>query len=164
MILNTSRLRCPRAETGHSLPESIIAVLVVGMMLISLYAGFSSGFSVVQSAREELRATQIILQRMEAIRLYTWSQVLDTNNYLKPTFVEYYNPRGQTNGSGGAVYVGSILTGPPAAVSAPYRTNMLEVTVKVYWTNYNGSLVILRSRQMQTYVAHYGMQNSLMAK
>ena len=84
MILRTSK---HKGESAHSLPEAIIAALVVGTMLVSLYAGFSSGFTIVQSAREELRATQIILARMESIRLYTWSQLHDTNNFLKPTFV-----------------------------------------------------------------------------
>lgn len=151
-----------RAEAAHSLPEAIIAVLVIGVMLISLYAGFSSGFSIVQSSREELRATQILQQRLETVRLYRWSQLLDTNNYLAPTFVEYLAPSGQTDTAGGVVYAGTIALRPPLDLPAAYRDHLREVTVKVYWTNQSGSTEIVRSRQMQTYVARHGMQNYLL--
>jgi len=155
-----------RTQAAHTLPETIIAVLVIGTMLVSLYAGFTSGFAIVQSAREDLRATQVLEKRMEAIRLYTWSQLLDTTNYLQPTFVDYFNPLGQSNQTSGVIYSGVIRTNPPAGVpvSAGYRTNMLEVTVRVYWTNYAGHEPIVRGRQLQTYVSRYGMQNYLLGR
>lgn len=151
---------------AHTLPETILAVLVIGTMVVSLYAGFSTGFSMIRAAREELRATQILLQRLEAIRLYTWSQLLDTTNYLKPTFVDYFDPLNPTNNSSQVVYAGQILTNLPAGVpvSAGYRTNMLEVTVRVYWTNHSGQGPVVRARQMQTYVSRYGMQNYLVGR
>src|SRR5438093_13677816 len=73
--------------------EVILATFVMGLMMFSLFACFSSGFTIIQSARENLRATQILLQRMEAVRLFTWRQTLDTTNYLKPTSVGYYDPQ-----------------------------------------------------------------------
>ena len=69
------------APAAYSLVEVIVAVLVLALMLISLYGGFSSGFAVVKLARENLRATQIMMQKMETIRLLKWSQFLDTNNF-----------------------------------------------------------------------------------
>lgn len=162
MNLNRPKANRHHAEAAHSLPEAIIAVLVIGVMLISLYAGFSSGFSIVQSSREELRATQILQQRLETIRLYRWSQLLDTNNYLAPTFVEYLAPAGQTSPAGGVVYAGSITLRPPPDLPEAYRDQLREVTVKVYWTNQGGSTEIVRSRQMQTFVARHGMQNYLL--
>lgn len=166
MNLNRVKPARRRAAAAHSLPEAIIAVLVIGVLLISLYAGFSSGFAIVRSAREDLRATQIILQRLETIRLYTWSQLQDTNRFLKPTFVEYYHSPEQTNETATVAYVGHVRANAPAGVplSAPYRSNLLEITVTVYWTNYNGPLEIVRGRQMQTYVARRGMSNHLLLK
>lgn len=166
MKLNVTRsVRC-RVEAAYNLPEVIMGMLLIGVMLVSLYAGFSSGFALMQSARENLRATQIILQRLESLRLYRWSQVLDTTNYLKPTFVAYYDPLDATNPAPGLVYAGYIHTNPPAGVpvSASYRTNLIEVTVTVYWTNYIGGKEIVRARNMQTYVARYGMQNYIPGK
>lgn len=151
-----------RSESAHSLPEAIIAALLLGTMVISLYAGFSSGFSMVRASREDLRAAQIVLERMETLRLYTWSQLQDTNQYLPVRFTEYYNPLGNADDSG-VIYSGHVFTSRPASInpSVFYRTNMLEVTVKVYWTNRVGDQTVLRSKQMQTYISRYGMQNYL---
>src|SRR3989442_9141532 len=96
-----SRMCGRRGQCAYTFAEVLVAILIVGIMAVSLFACFASGFSLVQSAREDLRATQIMLQRIEAIRLLTWSQVLDTNSYLKPTFVDYYDPLvSGTNGEG----------------------------------------------------------------
>ena len=60
------------AELAFSMIEILVAMVVLGIMFVSLYSGFSSGFAVVQLARENLRATQILQEKMETIRLYTW--------------------------------------------------------------------------------------------
>jgi type II secretory pathway pseudopilin PulG len=136
---------------AFTIVEVVVAVLLVGMLSLSLYAGFSQGFTTIQTARENLRATQILLKRMETIRLYTWTQVLDTNNYLFPTFTEYYDEAA----SSGTVFAGTVQATIPDMATA-YQTNMRTITVTVTWTN-SGTLV--RTREMQTRVARYGMQN-----
>ena len=48
------------------------------------------------------------------------------------------------------------------SVPNDYKDNMRALTVTIYWTNYlqkPNTNVIVRSRQMQTYVARFGMQN-----
>jgi Tfp pilus assembly protein PilV len=147
-----------RGALGYTLAEVLIAVFLVAIMGITLYAGFTAGFSSVKLARENLRATQILLKRTEGIRLYSWSQVTN-NSYLSPTFVAFYDPQGQTNQTSGAVYVGKVDRTVPTGLPAAYQNNMRAITVSIYWTNYNGSKQIVRSRQIQTYVARYGMQN-----
>jgi hypothetical protein len=101
-----------------------------------------------------------LLQRVETLRLYNWNQVLDTTRYLKPTFKDRYDPVA-TNGT---VYAGTITTNVPSLPGAAYTNNMRTVTVTLFWTNYPhkpNTNIIVRSRQMQTYVARYGMQNYL---
>lgn len=152
-------------DHAYSLPEVMITVLLVAAMVISLYAGFTSGFAVIQLARENLRATQILMQRMETIRLYRWGdQLLDTTNYLKPTFVELYDPSGKVTNSAGARYTGKVDLSIPPNLPAAYQTNMRAITVTVYWTNYSGTNKILRARQMQTYAAKHGMQNYIFGR
>lgn len=156
--VNTSA-RNRRAE-AHTLPEAIIAVALVGMMLVSLYAGFSSGFAIVRSTRENMRATQILVQRMEAIRLYTWNELLYTNNFNNTTFVESYDPLGALSGNGGGTaYSGTIQLDVPADLPVAYRDNVRLVTISVYWTNTIGDEVFTRSRQMQSSVARHGMHS-----
>ena len=149
----------PRSERAFTLVEVVVAAMILGTATLSLFACFTSGFSVVQSSRENLRATQIMLQRVEAIRLFNWNQVLDTTNYLKPTFTEYYDPRGATNSTGGTLFQGFITSNIPTDLPVAYRTNMRTITVTLYWTNYMGRQTVIRTRQLQTRVARFGMEN-----
>jgi len=144
---------------GYTLIEVMVAVGLMGLVTVSLYAGFSFGFGVIQSTRDNLRATQILMRRTEAIRLYTWSQVMNTNNYLVPNFVEYYDPLGAASSSLGTVYYGRILSEIPSDLPENYRTNTRTITVTLQWTNTIGGRPRTISQSMQTRVARYGMQN-----
>jgi len=120
-------------------------------MLPALYAGTAAGFSMVRVSRENLRATQIIVQRMEAIRLSPYKLLQDPASY--PTnFTDYYCANGKTNG---AAYTVTYNWAPgPSSLPPSYRTNVLLVTVGASWTSGN----VQRTRSMQTYVARYGIQ------
>lgn len=165
MKLIVSKQDAARRESAHNLPEAIIAVALVGTMLVSLYAGFSSGFAIVRSTRENLRATQILVQRMEAIRLYNWNELLYTNNFNNTAFVESYDPLGALAGTdGGTVYSGTISLEVPDDLPAAYRSNMRVVTVSVFWTNNLGGEPVTHSRRMQGRIARYGLGSSLDGK
>jgi Tfp pilus assembly protein PilV len=153
-------------DRGHSsaytLAEIIVSVFVLAVMLTSLYAGFSSGFAIVKLSQENLRATQIMVQKLEQVRIYKWSQVTNSA-FLKPTFTDYYNPSGTNNNTTGAVYNGRVdVTNADNTIPADYQNKMRSVTVTLFWTNYlqkPNLNVIVRSRQMRTLVARYGMQD-----
>src|SRR5436190_23560189 len=127
-----------RRKTGsgdpaaHTLVEVVVSVFVLSIMLVSLYGGFSTGFAVVQLARENLRATQIMLQKMETVRLLKWSQLLDTNNFLQPTFQDYYDPIGTNSQSAGAIYRGFITTTAATGIPNAYKDNMRLITVTIF--------------------------------
>jgi hypothetical protein len=44
--------------------ETLVATLISGIMLPTLFTGLASAFSGMKATRENLRATQIIVQRM----------------------------------------------------------------------------------------------------
>ena len=168
MKLNVNKTKRPCCA-AFSLIEVIMSVVVLAVMLISLFGGFSAGFAVVQLARENLRATQILVQRTEDVRLYSWTQVTNSS-YFKTTFTDWYNPSGTNNNTAGAVYKGNVNVAIPpiqanasdqSGVSASYANNMRAVTLTLFWTNYvHGTTnTIVRSRQMKTYVSRFGMQN-----
>ena len=145
-----------RAQAAFTLAEVVVAVLVLTTISTAYYAGLSYGFGVMQTSREDLRATQILMQKAEAIRLCTWSQLPGTMS-----FKERYDPLGTTNNTAGTVYSGTVSTNASSAIpgSASYKNNMRLVTVTVYWTNYSHKTPVVHSRQMQTQAARYGMQN-----
>jgi len=150
-----------RPVAGFALVEVIVAFVVLSIMMVSLYGGISSGFGLVRLARENLRATQIMVQRTEDYRLYGWAQMTNSS-VVAPTFTDYFNPTATNANSMGTVYQGTVANTVPTNVPAAYRSNMRLLTVSVYWTNYPSkpaTNLIVHSREMQTLVAKYGMQN-----
>jgi hypothetical protein len=134
--------------------DAVMAVLVLATVGSAFCTSVSCGFIVLQTTREDVRATQILMQKMEAVRLCTWSEL--TNSI----FIENYDPLGGTNQIG-TVYYGNLsinaATNIPSNLS--YSANMAMVTVNLNWTNYNRGVAIPHNRQMQTQVARYGLQN-----
>jgi hypothetical protein len=143
------------ARAAYTLPEVMMAVVVVGTMTVSLYAGFCSGFAILRQAREDLRATQILTEKVEAIRLLRWS---DLTARCPIQFSEPYDPAGDGTG---VIYAGTITTNTPPDVPATttYLPNLVQVRVSLYWTNGTGASAIVRSREVSTLVARYGLQN-----
>jgi hypothetical protein len=129
----------------------MVAIAIMVVLFVTLYLGFAASFAIIQTARENLRATQIMMQRMETVRLYTWNQ-LNSSTYVKPTFTDNYAPLGVT-------YHGRITVSAPSNLGSPsYLTNMRVVTVSVVWTNLAGAPVT-HTREMKTQVARFGLQN-----
>ncbi len=152
---------------AFTLIETMIAVAIVGIFFVSLYTGITQGFGIMANTRENLRATQILLDRMEEMRLYSWDQIKTygtTNSFVPSAFTEAFYPRttnyyestaqiGTSNASGDFVYYGTI-TVTNAGLTNSYNTNMRKVIVTLSWTN--GAVV--RSHSISTFVSEYGIQ------
>lgn len=147
-----------RASTAFTLVEVMVAIFVLAVAMISLYAGFTSGFMLVDSAREELRASQILTQKAEAIRLCTWSSL--TNCPI--SFSETYDaPSSGSSAGGGTLFVGTVTTNAASSIpdTCAYKTNMCMATITLYWTNNYGKQTVVHTRTLKTLVARYGIQN-----
>jgi hypothetical protein len=146
-----------RWAAGFTLAEVIVSTLVLAISGAAICLGISSGFSFIHTTREDLRATQILVQKIEAVRLCTWSQLTSFS------FQEPYDPLRAAHHSDGAVFLGRVSINPAGSIpnTATYSPNMRLVTVSLSWTNYNGSKPIAHFRQMQTQVARYGLQQYL---
>lgn len=149
-----------RVELAFTLAEACIGAAIVLIAFVSLYAGIASCFFTTRLARENLRATQIMLERMEGIRLYNWNQLV-FSNWIPSTFTNFYYPLVRTNESPGIPYIGRfIVTNAPFPSPAPsYANDLRLVSVVIYWTNTVGTNVLVRTRQMQTLVGRMGIQN-----
>jgi hypothetical protein len=162
MKLSRTRPHC-RAAAGHSLPEAVIAVSLVGVMFISLYAGFTTGFGILRSARENIRATEILNEQTERIRLLNWHQILDCASYLPSAFVKPFDPADQSANPSGTVFHGRIETSIPAEWPAAYQDRGRLITITLTWTNSDSGTPLVHQRQVQTCVARYGLQQYLVA-
>lgn len=145
---NTGRL-------AFSMVEVLVAMSIIGILFVSMYGGISSGFAVVHSARETMRANQLMLEKMETIRLYTWEQI-NSNGFVAPTFSASFYPliTNEYSNPNDLRFYGTVAITAPG-VSDAYSTNMRKVVVTLNWTNGG----ISHSRQMETLVSEYGMQN-----
>lgn len=139
-------------QSGHTLAEVMVAVGVIGFMLVSLYAGFSSGFALVRVARENLRATQILAERMEVVRLVRWQDLRP--GFVPSTFTAPFYAADQKNASQGNFLYYGIVSNTPAPLSETYSNNVRMIQIELSWTN-----GIARKRQMTTFVSSYGIQN-----
>ena len=159
---------------GFSLIETLIGMVVIGIMVTALYAAITSGFKTEQWNREDLRATQILIEKMDQLRVISWDQLADPA-VVPRTFEVTLNPdetptlRGRsTNNNGfavailtpagkyqGLVYSGTVsITDPPNDTA--YTAEMKQVTVALNWKSGSG---MPRSRSFTTFVSRYGMQN-----
>jgi prepilin-type N-terminal cleavage/methylation domain-containing protein len=151
--LAAGRAALSRQRDAFTLVEIMIAVSMLAVMIVSLYAGISFGFTSINLSRQKLRATQIALEKMEIVRMYSWEQI-NSNGFVPRNFTAAFFPGLTTNDPGsGLVYSGeTIITN--TAVNSAYDASMRMVTVKVYWTN----AAISQQLEMSTYVSQYGLQ------
>jgi prepilin-type N-terminal cleavage/methylation domain-containing protein len=155
---------------AFTLIEVIVCVAIISIAVVSLYAGIASGFGVLSVSRENLRANQVLVEKLETIRLYTWDQI-NSNGFIPPTFTAPFFPMVVTNlvgtnsdgspryarftngTSSGVTYYGTVqITNAP--VSPEYANKMRLVTVSLVWTNGK----VARNRQMQTLISANGLQ------
>ncbi len=153
---------------AFSLIEALIATAIVGIFFTALYAGIAQGFGLIGNAREDLRANQILLDKMEEMRLYSWDQINSygtSTSFIPTTFTEEYFPTGTnsvqttTRGTpepkaGSFRYYGTIQVTNVAFTNTTYSTNLRQVIVTVRWTNGIKQF----NHQMTTYVSQYGLQ------
>jgi type II secretory pathway pseudopilin PulG len=143
-----------RAEQGYTLVEVVMGSVVMLIMGIGLFGGMTSATGFTQLARQDLRATQIMLEKMEEIRLYSWSQV-NSNGYIPTNFTTSYYPAGMSSNAGGITYTGQLSILPINYTGLSYSNAMRQVQVNLQWKC--GKVV--RYRTMYTYVASNGIQN-----
>ena len=140
-----------------------IGAIIIG----ALFSGLASGFQLTQMERENLRATQIAMARMEGLRLYEWSSnQLFSPAMLPNIFTDYYYPVGLGGFSGSnTVYTGSVtIANVTLSPSSSYSTNMQQIIVQVGWKDVFYGRTNTHLRTFKTYVAQYGIQNYVYAQ
>jgi prepilin-type N-terminal cleavage/methylation domain-containing protein len=148
-----------RSQSAFSLIEAMVATAIVGVVCVGMYAGVAAGFAVIDQSRENMRATQLLLEKMETIRLYSWDQI-KSNGFIPSTFVAPFTP-GETNAitNRASVYWGTVTitdaSGLMSPVTEAYSNDIKFVTITLSWQS--GQLT--HSRIMKTLIARYGLQN-----
>ncbi|MEO5802237.1 MAG: hypothetical protein ABIR24_01805 [Verrucomicrobiota bacterium] len=137
---------------AFTLIDAVVGMGVLGIVMISLFGSFTFGFSVVKLSRDELRATQLLQEKMETIRLYNWNQI-NQPNFVKRNFEAPLGTNGPVYFSGKVTILDN--TSPKFPITQSYGNNMRLVNVSLEWTNNN----VRRTRETSTFVSRYGLQN-----
>ena len=95
-----------RSRRGFTLVEVMVAGLVLAAVFVGFYVNLKQGFASVETTRENHRATQIMEQQMETIRIYTWSQI-NSNGFVPTSFTSAFTP--VTNGLSSSHYTTNSL-------------------------------------------------------
>ena len=142
---------------AFTLVEVMMGVCVLGVMMAALYSGLYFGFAQVKAAQEEERATQILQEKMEVVRLLNWNQLVNTPGYVPSTFTASYAVDTPSNAPAGSlIYSGTVIV-TNAPISETYSNDLRLIKIQLSWRSGG----ITHQRQMTTYYAHYGLQNYL---
>jgi prepilin-type N-terminal cleavage/methylation domain-containing protein len=136
---------------AFTIMEVMVAMFLLALLITAVYGAISNGITTMRMARENLRATQILLERMETIRLYHWEQLKP--GFVATNFVANYDVTSKSTNSG-ILYYGSVSI-DPADTGTSYSDDMKLVTVRLNWNTGH----ITRTRQLTTYVCRTGIQN-----
>ena len=140
-----------RLMRAFSIVEATVGMGVIGTITVSLFSGFGTGLLTMQMARENLRATQIMLEKTETLRLYSWDQIEVLPSPM--TFYAKYDPQA-SEGSQGLTYKVDLFI-EPTALTTSYSAEMKQVRVVLTWKTCN----IDRTRTFTTYVTRNGLQS-----
>ncbi len=143
--------RPPGNLAAFSVIEASVGMAVIGIVIGAMLSGITTGTFTMRMARENIRATQIMLEKVETIRLYSWDQI-NTAGFIPATFNETYDPQGTP--SVGLTYTGT-MTIAPASINSSYSNDLRLVTVHLSWQT--GSLQ--RDREFTSYISRNGLQD-----
>jgi len=140
-------------QRAFTLIETVVAFGILGLLIFSFYAALSSGFTTIRVSQEDVRADQILMQKLETLRVYHWTTIF-TNGYIPTNFLAGFSV---TNGvTNGVVYNGTITVAPfpVSAANESYAGSLRQVSASVNWL----SAGVLRNRSITTLVSQYGIQ------
>jgi prepilin-type N-terminal cleavage/methylation domain-containing protein len=144
----------PARTAAFTLIEVMVGVTLMGLLAASLYAGLSYGFAEISLSREEERATQILAERMEVVRLLNWDQVANLPGYVPTTFTDCYSSADPTNAPASSLlYHGTVLV-TNAPLTESYGNQLRMIQIQLTWQSGHRT----HSRQMTTFVSQYGLQ------
>jgi type II secretory pathway pseudopilin PulG len=147
-------IKAKAKQAAFSLSESLFGIAIVGIVFISLYSGMATGFHSIRDSQENLRATQILLEKFETLRLYNWDQV-NAPGFIPATFTTSYAP---TEGSQGVTYNGRVTISQPPITDA-YAPDLRMVTIVLTWQSAGHGTHLNHTRTFTSFVAKYGIQN-----
>jgi prepilin-type N-terminal cleavage/methylation domain-containing protein len=148
--------KIPRTGSkGFTLVETVIGMAIVSFVFMALYSGISHGFKIILTSQQNMRATQVMLEKMETIRLYSWTQLL-TPDFIPESFVAALDPADTDieDLSEDEVFDGEVSI-EASGLGTSYAGEMRKITITLKWKTSGRP----QERSMTTLVSKNGLQN-----
>ena len=143
-------------KAAFTLVELMMAIGVLGVVIASLYGGFVYAFSQISLAQQNDRATQILEEKWEVIRLVNWDQLVNQPGFVPTSFTAPFYASNPTNPPANSfTYTATVLVTNAPLTYETYSNSLRMIQVTLTWTSGN----VTRQRQMTTFVSQYGEQN-----
>ncbi|PYJ03556.1 MAG: hypothetical protein DME25_11880, partial [Verrucomicrobia bacterium] len=116
MTIDRATARCAsQTDSGFTLVEALVGFMIFGTCFAALLAGLTLNISTIKFSRQTVRATQIMEEKMDTIRLYSWDQI-NTPGYITNQFyVAFF----ATNAFSGYQALGVTYTGLITIATSP---------------------------------------------
>jgi prepilin-type N-terminal cleavage/methylation domain-containing protein len=148
---------CPREarwQQAFTLVELLVGMAILGIAGTAICGAITMMFYNTQYSRENLRASQILAQTTEVIRLCNWDQTDPTTNFIPTSMsVPYYTDYVSVTNL--PVYQLTVTTANPPPLAAWYSNDLRMLTIQATWTS--GRLS--HTQSVATYVSQWGLQN-----
>ena len=152
-MLTSPNQNHPSNRSAFTLTEQMTALAIICLVFTVLHLGIAQSLAVVRNCRESLRASQILAEKMETVRLYKWEDI-NTPGFVKADISDYYYPDSTGDGGTGVHYTGT-LTVSDSGISEAYSGDLKLFVATLDWTNGG----VTRHREMRTFASKYGLQN-----
>ena len=128
-----------QSEAGFTMIEAMIAAMILGLALSSVLAISAYAFRYLSDIRLTARSSQVLQQKMEDLRLLSWSDLQAASN----AFDDPVHP---------GLFNGQITQVPYSTYNG--QTTTARVTLTVTWANRNSSV---STNSLTTIVANGGL-------
>lgn len=151
---NCLRTRAGRGVAAFTLVEMVVAMAILGIAGVGICGAITFLCNSVQFARENLRATQILAQTTEVIRLCNWDQTDPADTFIPAALTVPYFTDNATVTNGPFYQLSVTITNPPA-LGASYSNDIRMVVVTATWASGR----VTHTNSVSTYVSQFGLQN-----
>jgi len=145
--------RAIHSAAGFTIAEVVFAIMIVAIGAAGLMSCFGYGFKIIGQIQQNQRATQIMVEKAETLRLYSWDQV-NTSGFIPSTFIATYDGDHAASNYTGTIYYGTVTIGE-FPFSTSYKDKMRKLDLALRWNSQG----ISRTRRLTTYIAQDGIQN-----
>ena len=67
--------RNARSTSGFTLVEMMVALVFIGVVLVSAFATVNQGYHALETARDYTRVAQVLQSQMEDVRMFSWDEL-----------------------------------------------------------------------------------------